>query len=226
MSMPTTIGERYRIAADSFIAFAGTLEPSDWHVGVPCTPEWTVRDVLSHVSGVPDDAIAGRMEGAPGEAWTAAQVDRNRDAEVEVLLARWAEQVPVFAGVLDQIGEFRPPIDCHSHEHDIRHALGRPGNRTNELVDLYGPEFAQLEELAVRFVVDLDDGRSVVSGDVDAATTVELRGLSTFELFRSRLGRRSREQVLGYDWAGESDAVGQVVDRWFVFGPSRTPIDE
>jgi hypothetical protein len=146
MSTVTSIGERYRLAVDSFVGLAGTLEPSDWHADVPCTPAWTVRDVLSHVSGVADDAIAGRMEGAPGAAWTAAQVDRNRDAEVEVLLDRWVQQAPVFAAVLDEIGEFRPPIDCHSHEHDIRHALGRPGNRSGELVELYGLAFAEIDE--------------------------------------------------------------------------------
>jgi len=226
MSTVTTIGERYRLAVDSFVDLAGTLEPSDWQAVVPCTPAWTVRDVLSHVTGVPDDAIAGRMAGAPGEAWTAAQVERHRDAGVDELLERWRQQTPVFAEMLDQLGEGRPPTDCHSHEHDLRQALGRPGNRSSELVELYGLAFAEIDDLAVRFVVEFDDGRTAVSGDTDAATTVGLHDVSTFELFRSRLGRRSRDQVLGYDWVGDPAAVGQVIDRWFVFGPATEPIEE
>jgi uncharacterized protein (TIGR03083 family) len=226
MPTPATIGERYRVAVASFIDVARTFEPSDWQTVVPCTPAWTARDVLSHVSGIPDDAIGGRMAGAPGEAWTAAQIERNRDADVEELLDRWARQTPVFAEMLDQIGETRPPIDCHSHEHDLRHALGRPGNRSNELVEFYGRAFATFDDLPVRFVVDFDDERSVVSGDADASTTVTLGGVSTFELLRSRLGRRTRDQVLAYDWAGEPAAVEQILDRWFAFGPAEHPIHE
>lgn len=226
MSIPATIGERYLLAVDSFIDLARGLEPSDWHTVVPCTPAWTARDVLSHVAGIPDDAIAGRMAGAPGEAWTAAQIERNRAAGVDELLERWTDQAPAFAEVLDQIGEIRPPIDCHSHEHDLRHALGRPGNRSSELVEFYGPAFAAFDDLPVRLVVEFDDGRSVVSGASDAAATVTLGGISRFELLRSRLGRRSRDQVLIYDWVGEPAAVETVLDRWFAFGPAEGPIDE
>lgn len=226
MSNPATIGERYLLAVDSFIDLARSLEPSDWDTVVPCTPAWTARDVLSHVSGIPDDAIAGRMAGAPGEAWTAAQIERNRDASVDELLDRWVQQAPVFAEVLDQIGEFRPPVDCHSHEHDIRHALGRPGNRSSELVEFYGVWFAEFEDLPVRFTVQFDGGRSVVSGAADAAATVTLGGVTTFELLRSRLGRRSRAQVLAYDWAGEQADVETILDRWFAFGPADEPIQE
>jgi uncharacterized protein (TIGR03083 family) len=226
MSTLATIGERYRIAVDSFIDVARTFEPPDWDTVVPCTPAWTARDVLSHVAGIPDDAIGGRMAGAPGEAWTADQIERNRDASVDELLERWARQTPVFADMLDQIGEFRPPIDCHSHEHDLRHALGRPGNRSSELVEFYGPLFATFDDLHVRFVVEFDDGRSVTSGHADAPTAVTLGGVSRFELLRSRLGRRTRDQVLAYEWAGEPAAVEQILDRWFAFGPADHPIHE
>jgi hypothetical protein len=40
---------------------------------------------------------------------------------------------------------------------------------------------------------------------------------SSFEVFRLRLGRRSREQVLAMDW---SEAPGDLIDRLFVFGPA------
>ena len=44
---------------------------------VPATPEWTVHDVIAHLSGIAVDGTTGNMEGAPGDAWTAAQVARN-----------------------------------------------------------------------------------------------------------------------------------------------------
>jgi len=223
MSTSPAIAEHYRIAIDSFIDLARTLDDAAWATVVPCTPEWTVRDVLSHVSGIPDDAAAGRMEGAPGESWTAAQVERNRAFSVDELLTRWSQQAPAFAELIEQVGQGRPPIDCHSHEHDIRHALGRPGARSNAIVDT--PSFATVE-VPIRVVIEIDGGATVTSGDLDAGTTVTLRGASRFDLFRSRLGRRSREQVRAYDWSGTDADIEAVIDGWFSFGPSPVPIIE
>jgi hypothetical protein len=50
--------------------------------------------------------------------------------------------------------------------------------------------------------------------------------VSVFELFRSRLGRRSREQVRDYDWTGGDADIDVVLERWFNFGPSPLPIVE
>ncbi len=223
MSEQHPIAETYLLAVDSFVEFARTLDADAWETRVPCTPGWTVRDVLSHVSGIPDDAIAGRMDGAPGEAWTAAQVERNRDVSVEELLSRWSQQAPLFAEVIGQLGEGRPPIDCHSHEHDIRHALGQPGARSNSIIDT--PSLASVDA-PVRVVIELVDGSIVTTGDVTAASTVTLRSATRFELFRSRLGRRSRQQVRNADWEGTDADVDAVLDRWFSFGPSHSPIEE
>jgi hypothetical protein len=218
-----SISQSYLLAVNSFVELARTLDASDWAMRVPCTPAWTARDVLSHVAGIPDDALAGRMEGAPGEAWTAAQVERNRDAGVDELLERWSQQAPAFAEVIEQMGEGRPPIDCHSHEHDIRHALGRPGARSNPIIEQ--PAFASIDA-PVRIVIEFTDGSSVTTGAATAASTVTLRDTTRFELFRSRLGRRSRQQMHDADWLGSDADIDTVLDRWFSFGPSPSPIDE
>ena len=154
---PRRIAEQYRFAVESFIDFARTLDDAAWETVVPCVPRWTARDVLSHVSGVPDDAAAGRMDGVAGEAWTAAQVERNRTFSVPHLLERWNQQASAFADLIEQVGEGRPPVDCHSHEHDIRHALGQPGARSNAIVDT--PWFA-IVDAPIRVVIELDDGSS------------------------------------------------------------------
>jgi hypothetical protein len=226
MSDTPGIAELYRLAHASFRAFAVTMSPDEWSAPVPCTPAWTARDVLSHVSGIPDDAFAGRMEGAPGEAWTADQVERNREARVDELLDRWAQQASGFADVIESMGEARPPLDLHSHEHDLRHALGRPGGRSNLIVETAGFGLASVGGEGVRLTVELDDGRAVVSGDPDGTSDVVLRGASVFELFRSRLGRRNREQVRNYDWTGNDADIDAVLERWFHFGPSSLPIVE
>ena len=220
------IADLYRFAHASFHDLAVTLSPDEWSTPVPCTPAWTVRDVLSHVAGIPDDAFAGRMEGAPGEAWTAAQVQRNRHVRVDELLDRWEQQASGFADMIESMGESRPPFDLHSHEHDVRHALGRPGGRSNAIVETAGYGLASVGAVGVRLTVELDDGRVVVSGDVDGNPAVVLRDVSVFELFRSRLGRRSHDQVRDYDWTGDDADIDAVLERWFNFGPSPLPIAE
>ncbi len=58
------------------------------------------------------------------------------------------------------------------------------------------------------------------------AQGVELRGATPFEVFRSKLGRRSRSQVESYDWVGDPAAVAAALDSWFEFGPADQPIVE
>ena len=81
---------------------------------------------------------------------------------------------------------------------------------------------ASLGEVPVSITFDFGDGDAVRTGG-DDAVTVEL---SRFEMFRSRLGRRTREQVRGLSWTGSDAAVDAVLDHWFIFGPSEHSIDE
>ena len=228
-ALPThTTAELYADAYGSFFELARALSDDEWAAPVPCTPGWTVRDVLSHVAGVPDDVLAGRMDGAPGEAWTAAQVERNRNLSIAELLERWAAQAADFAAAIEAIGETRPPFDCHSHEHDVRHAIGRPGNHDTIIVETAGSFLA--DGFATPFVVtiELEDGRAIASGGAGAQSSdgVILRNVSTFDLFRSRLGRRTREQVRGFDWTGSEGDIDILIDGWFQFGPSEITIEE
>ena len=224
--MPTSV--LYTAAAESFMAFARTLTADQWLMPVRCLPGWDVRDVLSHVAGIPDDAFAGRMEGAPGEEWTASQVERNREMATEDLLDRWSEQYVAFGDVLDGIGEHRPPFDCHAHEHDIRHALGLAGNRDSLIVQAAEVQLARGLEAPVTVSIALEDERSITAGAAETAddVAVTLRGVSGFEIFRSRLGRRSRSQVEQYAWTGADAEIAAVIDAWFAFGPADGPVNE
>lgn len=222
MTIASDIATRYRFAQEAFTALARTLPDAAWSAPVPCTPEWTVRDVLSHVAGITDDALAGRMEGAPGEAWTAAQIERNRALSVDELLERWAAQTPEFALMIDRIGEARPPFDCHTHEHDVRHAIGRPGNRDSVVVEAMALDLASIAGCPVPLDVVVR-GRTIRSGPTGGAAAVVLPWISSFELFRSRPGRRSRRQMRAWDWVGDDADIEAVLDVWSFFGP--TPVD-
>lgn len=75
-------------------------------------------------------------------------------------------------------------------------------------------------------MIEFVDGSTVTTGDVTSGSTVTLRGATKFEVFRSRLGRRSRLQMRDADWVGTDADIDAVLDRWFSFGPSPSPIDE
>lgn len=226
MSDRFDIEARYLFAQRSFAELARDLSADDWVTPMMCTPGWTVRDVLSHVAGIPDDALAGRMDGAPGEAWTAAQIDRNGSLTVDELLERWDAQTPAFAAMIQQLGEFRPPFDCHTHEHDVRQALGRPGDRSSPIIEAMAVDLATIADCPVPLTVELVDGRVVRSGAAESTGAVVLTGITAFDLWRSRPGRRSRQQVRAWDWSGADADIDAVIDRWFVFGPATDPIIE
>lgn len=216
------VARLYVDAQRSFVALCETLSDDEWATPVPCTPGWTVRDVLSHVAGLADDVRHGNVEGAATAPWTSTQVERWRATPWRQLVDRWAQQSLTVGAMLESVGEERPPIDCHTHEHDVRHAIGRPGNRGSELIELMVERFAARpvgeRSLAIEFV---DADRVVIDG---RGERLVLRGITGFEFVRSRLGRRSRAQVRTYSWSRAPD--DEMLDRWFVFGPSERDIVE
>lgn len=221
-----TISVRYREAVASFAVLARSLNEDEWATPVPCTPGWTVRDVLSHVAGVSDDVLGGRVEGAATEPWTASQVARFARFDVEDLLVQWEAQVDDLGAAIESVGEQRPPFDCHSHEHDVRHAIGRPANRTSAIIaDAVPGLLARLADVPVAIEVDLGEGTVVSTGQPDAEQRLDL-ATSRFEVFRSTLGRRTPDQMRDLDWSGDLDALDQIAPAWFLFGPSEIDIVE
>ena len=165
-----THSTRYAEAVESFIEFARTLTDEEWATQVPCTPLWTARDVLSHVAGLPDDGIAGRMEGGPGRGlgpsrrssatpnspWTSC----SRDSAVSTAssVRCWTRSVR---------GGHRSTAT--PHEHDIRHAVGRPGNRDSAIIDDTSATLpTTLGDLLVRLTITYEDGTVYEVGAVDA----------------------------------------------------------
>ncbi len=224
MTTAPLIAHLYTVAQASCAALLRTLTADELARPMPALPTWTVRDTISHVAGIPDDGINGRMEGAPGEVWTNAQVERWRDTPVGELLDQWDAQTALFAQAIESMGEGRPPIDCHAHEHDIRGALGRPGNRDHEIIAYVVPGMIMGTQIRRPFTVEFQDGTALHTGATDGSgDPLVLRGVTQFEIFRARLGRRSRKQVEAYDW---SDDPSDLLANWFIFGPNATAVIE
>jgi uncharacterized protein (TIGR03083 family) len=112
-------------------------------VPVPACPSWSVRDVIAHVTGLYADIMAGNLQGAGSEEWTAAQVERRRNVPIDELLAEADDVGPNLAAMVDDFpGQYGNQVvaDLAVHEHDIRGALGQPGARQS-LAGAVGTEF-------------------------------------------------------------------------------------
>lgn len=182
---------------------------------VPATPDWTVHDVVAHLSGIAADAVSGNMAGAPGDAWTAAQVARGRDRSIDEMVAQWRVDGPRMEAVLSMpaAGALATPavIDVHTHEADLLQAMGLPVVVPAAVLDW------AVDELRRGF-----DAAVVAAGlppvTLDAAP---------LDWFRGRLGRRTAAEVMAMSWSpGFADSADAYLDLFFVFGRAEFPLGE
>ena len=197
--MSVDLGVLYRTARERVSALVSD-DVAD--VRVAATPDWTVHDVIAHLAGIVEDGLAGNMEGAPGEAWTAAQVARGRSKSVSELVAEWAAAAPLMEGALSSPGgemRWRAVADIHTHECDLKTALGRPLELPDEFLAWVQP---------------------ILTEGVD-----DLVAASPIEWFRGRFGRRTVDEVRAYEWKVEP--VGpEHLDAFFIFGRAERSLGE
>ncbi|MFC4785980.1 maleylpyruvate isomerase N-terminal domain-containing protein [Nocardioides sp. MAHUQ-72] len=202
-------GQLYRDNVAALVALAGDLSEEQLHTHVPATPAWTVRDVYAHLAGGAADALAGRMDGAPGPEWTARHVGERARLPLPVLLEEIVgQQEAVAASAADSPS---PALvwDVTVHHTDLHEALGlgRPPERLWRLVlKAAGPRMVGRAGVAVRC-----EGQ--VWGEPGGDDPSEV---SAYELYRTVFSRRSRAQVRAWAGPGWTD---EQVDALGVFGP-------
>ena len=81
--------EEWSLAQQRVIGLVGDLAPEQAQVRVPACPDWTVRDLLSHMVGLGADVVAGDEPDDHNAGWTARQVARRRDRDVGALVEEW-----------------------------------------------------------------------------------------------------------------------------------------
>jgi len=69
-------------------------DPEGRTAPVPGCPEWAVKDVIAHVTGVCTDVLEGNLDGVTTAPWTAAQVAKRSDKSLAEILSEWAEVAP------------------------------------------------------------------------------------------------------------------------------------
>jgi uncharacterized protein (TIGR03083 family) len=216
-------------ARERIMSLVADLEPSVANASVPACPDWTVKDVIAHLTGVCADILAGNIEGVGTDPWTAAQVEARRDASLDALLEEWAAAaiqveplVPMFPGRSGR----QWIADIASHEHDLRGALGASGAQDSEAVAV-GTDFfveAFLEYAAKKPLVIVAGDRTW-GGDPDEREGIATLRARPFELLRSISGRRSLDQIRRLDWSEDPEPWLPSFE-WGPFRPAATDIVE
>ena len=198
------------------VALIGAFDPATLDGPAAATPEWRVRDVLAHMVGVSEDIVHGRVENIASDEWTAAQVDKRRDVTTDDLLAEWAEFGPQFEQLLAGAPELiagQAVFDAATHEHDVRTALGRPGARMSDAMEVSWDWFVGTRAAAglptIRFVTERGDET------LGAGTPEFVVHAPRFEILRAITGRRTESEMAGYGWEPAPDPACLIVGELF-----------
>ena len=204
------LGRAYRDLRVRVIELLRDVGPDVATTRSPACPEWTVKDLVAHLTGECQDILDGNLDGVGTDPWTAAQVERLVNQDLAALLDDWEARGPG----IDVIMPFFPGdaaaqllFDVSSHEQDIRGAIDRPGGRDASSVLLGLGFLLRSLDAAIRAgswpSLQIDAGaHQWVLGEPPVRTRLVT---DPFTLLRSFGGRRSLDQIRALDWSGDPE---------------------
>jgi uncharacterized protein (TIGR03083 family) len=176
---------------------------------VPACPAWTVADLLAHLAGLAVGYGSRAVPESDRQLWLDGLVTVRRGATVADLIDEWEGAGPAIERAIAADRDRLWPLvyDVIAHEHDLRNALGRPGDRDGAAIGLglrlglqiTGRDLARHDLPAVRV---LAGGRDLVAGTGTIGLTLEA---STFEAFRLLGSRRTLDEMRTAAFTGDLD---------------------
>ena len=237
--MAIDLAEAYEQTQANVGALVRDLPSDELSIVVPASPDWTVRDVVAHVTGIAADLGQGRIPleldlvrsladetlAAQRESMTARQVEERRSRAIGEVFDEWSGYLPTLLAMIRGDRPFPAPVpfadviivsDLAVHSQDIRGALRRQGDRESAAVSVallsYLTAFGfKLREAGLPAVRFVYDGKERVAGDGEPVATVTA---PRYEVFRMLAGRRSRAQILAMDWQGAPSAFVALIPAY------------
>ncbi|MFA9563394.1 MAG: hypothetical protein ACERLM_01620 [Acidimicrobiales bacterium] len=185
---------------------------------VPACPEWTCRDLVTHVASMPIAISVGDIPGEDGDAWIDKVLDAHRSSSIDELETAWRGADEILAAIIDGPG-LALYYDQVVHEHDLRGALGAPGAQDEPEVsfslqvslDQIEPHIsaAGLAPLAIRA-----GDTTLQSGDGPPACTITT---TAWEAMRALNGRRTADEVRALPHEGDVEPYLDAIATRFPF---------
>jgi uncharacterized protein (TIGR03083 family) len=174
--------EAYRQTRQSVLDLLDVTPESSAQLVVPACPDWTVQQTFAHLVGVPEDLLAGRMEGITSDTWTNAQVQRHAGESLAELRSALLATISQFDATLPAIphpSNSQLVMDALAHEIDLREAL-----------DLECEESSIALSVTKAWLLGLIERQ-----DPSALPAIEADTCSDLDLVRALTGRRSAAQM-------------------------------
>ena len=183
--------------------------PEEAATVVPTCPDWTVHDLCAHLAGVSGALVGRDNPGADTQAWVDGHVQARADRLVAEILDEWDVVGPGFEAIMRKVPRAFGGLiyDVVAHEHDLRGALVRPGDRDTEgvwaslevLVATISGELAAHGPVPGTLHLRADDREWTLGIGAPTASIAT----TPWELMRLLGSRRSRSQFLGAGWVGD-----------------------
>lgn len=228
--MPDIAGA-YTQTRTAMADIARSLTDEQRRARVPACPDWTVTELFAHVSSISVGVATGTFPADlnPSAFWDVEMAKRREsfideslaarsDASLEEILQEWETNAPVLEAMMR--GERAwpdgaPPLsdwvvmtDLAAHHHDLRGAVGMPGDRDSLATGLSLRSY--VESMRFRALIEglptfrmVAGSRDWVIGTGDPLATVTA---DPFELARAASGRRNPEQVRAFAWDGDPES--------------------
>lgn len=232
----------------SMTSLASGLDESAQRRTVPACPDWSVRDLVAHVTSIAaalatgtfppdlnpalfwDEATSVLREEFVGEGLAA-----RRGRSLQEILDEWEVAAKDLEAMIrgerawppgaPPLPEWIVTTDLAVHHHDLRGALDRPGDRDSLATGLSlrsyveGMRFRAAVEKAPPFKI-VAGSREWVIGDGEPVATVDA---DPFELARAASGRRSPDQIRAYAWQGDPEPF---IGFFYPYGLRTEPLAE
>lgn len=183
-----------------------TAEQSD--TVVAACPDWTVKDVAAHLSGLVAETLADVPPPRGSAEATARQVKNRANHTLTEICDEWETNGPAFAEYASSDTDFTIALlaDLTVHTHDVAEALNLPIDEDSPgliaAAERYVERLQQraAEQLDIALTIELTGvGRRAASAGVTPLTLTA----SPFDFLRSVTGRRTQAEVRTLQWTGD-----------------------
>lgn len=178
---------------------------------IPACPGWDVAALTAHLTGTAAALLARSYPGDDADAWIAGHLAARAGRTAAENLDEWDRVGPDYERLLtkNELAWGALAYDAVVHEHDLRAALERPGNRDGRAIDYaLDRTLAKLDHTAAdqQLAVRVETGNNAWTIGHDAAPAATIRADSSWSLVRLLGSRRSAAQVAAAT-TGDHEAV-------------------